>query len=63
MAVLNVFPYGTWHIIFTSQRKADVLIADGANVTGACTFQILGCALNNQEGLPQICLNNGKVLT
>lgn len=50
------------HNIYLS-RKADVLIADGANVTGALTFQILGCALNNQEGLPQIYLNNVKVLT
>lgn len=63
IAVLNVFSYGICHIIFTSQRKAYVLIADGANVAGVCTFQILGCALNNQEGLPHICLNNIKVMT
>lgn len=50
------------HNIYLS-RKTDALIADGANVTRACTFQILGCALKNQEGLPQICLNNVKVMT
>lgn len=46
--------------LFTSQRKPDVLIADGISVTEACTCQN---SLNNQEALLQICLNNVKVMT